>query len=237
MSVLPDPLREKRFADLVSQLRGMPSPPPSPELTPRVMAAIHVPCAHHRTLVFPVLSAAASFLLLASVCWMACPLVRTQKANLSSPVDILMAAQRSDGRWSADEQDVPSRYDTAVTALAVLALIQADPAEPQGNRAIAIREGLAHLLRQQGPDGRFGPDFSGATYSQYLAEKALESASRIADADPEWRKACERARMNGYSPVEMAQLNRHLAQPMTFPSRWSDAGGPAAQIAIALLQK
>ena len=237
MKDLPDPLREKRFEGLVSRLRDLSSPPPSPDLTARVMAAIQVHRAPHRFHVLPLLGAAASILLLASACWMTYPLVRTRQARVPSPVEILMAAQKPDGRWSAAEQDGPTRYDTAVTALAVLALIHADPDESHGNRAVAIRDGLAHLLRQQGPDGRFGPDFSGANYSHYLAEKALDSASRIADADPEWKKASERARRHGTSPLEVAQLNRHLAQPMTFPSRWSDAGGPAAHLAFALLQK
>ncbi len=201
------------------------------------MAAIHARAPNPRPLLLPLASAAASILLLASACWVAFSSVRTRKAPSPSPVGILMAAQRPDGRWSAEEQDVHSRYDTAVTALAVLALIHADSAESEGTRAIAIRDGVAHLLRQQRPDGRFGPDFSGADYSHYLAEKALESASRITDADPEWKKAWERAQGHESFPMEMAQLNRHLAQPTTFPSRWSKAGGTSAHMAIALLQK
>ena len=148
-----------------------------------------------------------------------------------------MAAQRPDGGWSADALHPRPRYDTGVTALALLALMRHHPAPLQGPGAGAIRAGVDHLLRQQRPDGRLGDDYSGTPFTFYLAGMALQAASRLPGADPEWRMAADRARAHLPTSFQMARLNQTLAQPDSFPPRWADAGGPVAQTAIALLKR
>ena len=154
-----------------------------------------------------------------------------------APVDILMAAQQADGGWSADTQHLRSRYDVSVTALALLALMRADPVPLEGPHAAAIRAGVTHLMRQQQADGRFGEDFSGAGFTQYLAGMAVQSAAKLADADPAWSLAAARAKPHLPTAMQMTKLNSNLANPGTFPERWADAGGPVAHAAIQMLAR
>ena len=148
-----------------------------------------------------------------------------------------MASQRSDGGWSADVQNLRPRYDPGVTALALLALLHADPAVLQGPRADAIRAGIDHLLRQQQGDGRFGEDFSGTRFTQYLVGMALQAAAQLPHADPAWRTAANQIESHLPSEMQMAKLNNGLAHPMAFPPRWANAGGPVTIAAIQLLNQ
>lgn len=232
----PDPLKDPRFEQLVSRLRSQETPEPSPDFTARTMARLHGPAARRRKLPAIALRAAAALAILCSAgVWF----IRTPAplAKSPSPVDILMAAQRPDGGWSADARHPRHRYDTSVTALALLALMQDDPAPLQGPEADAIRAGMAHLLRQQQSDGRFGDDFSGAGFTQYLAGMVLQTAARLPGADPAWAAAAARARQHLPANLQMAKLNAHLAHPGAFPERWVDAGGPIAHTAIELLKR
>ena len=70
--------------------------------------------------------------------------------------------------------------------MALLALLQADWVAGDRALAQAIHSGVAHLLEMQAPDGRFGEPTSGMDYTHYLAAKALEAASRRADAPVAW---------------------------------------------------
>ncbi len=125
----------------------------------------------------------------------------------------------------------------SVTALALLALMPNELAPLGGPQAKAIRSGISYLIAQQGQDGKFGADFSGADFTRYLAGMALQAAARLPNADPAWQAAAERARAHLPDSVQMAKLNAHLAQPAAFPERWADAGGPVAQTALALLAR
>ena len=233
MKNAPDPLMDPRFGELLAALRAQPAPEPADDFSARVMARLRWKPAAHATRFGALLRAAAAVaLLLGSGLWMLRPLPAAKSA---SPVDILMAAQRPDGGWSADEQNLRPRYDTGVTALALLALMHVDSAEPEGPRAAAIRAGMAHLLRQQCPDGSFGGDFSGAGFTQYLAGMALQLASRLPNADPAWISGAHRAAIHLPPDLQMAKLNQGLAHADAFPARWAAAGGPVAATAIQLL--
>lgn len=235
MKIAPDPLKDPRFEELLSRLRGQEAPETSADFTAKTMARLNQKPAAHRTISLIVLRAAAAIaLLLGSGLWMLRPL---PAANVLSPVEILMAAQRSDGGWSADEQNLRPRYDTGVTALALLALMHADSAALEGPQAAAIRAGMAHLLRQQSPDGSFGGDFSGAEFTHYLAGMAVQMASRLPNADPAWISAARRAASHLPSDLQMAKLNQSLAHADAFPARWADAGGAVATTAIQLLNR
>ena len=229
-----DPLKDPRFGELLSALRGQAAPEPSADFTAKSMARRRPEPAQRSIFSAALRAAAAIALLLGAGVWTLRP---APLAQVPSPVDILMAAQRADGGWSADAQNLRPRYDTGVTALALLALMHADSAGLEGPQAAAIRAGMAHLLRQQSPDGSFGGDFSGAGFTLYLAGMALQAASRLPNADPAWREASARAVPHLPSELQMAKLNQSLAHPEAFPSRWADAGGAVAATAIQLLSR
>lgn len=232
-----DPLHDPQFADLRARLEAQAGPEPSADFTERVMARVQASSSSRWSISTVVLRTAAALVFLLSI-YIIHTARQSQVASIApSPVDILMAAQRRDGGWSADANQVRPRYDTGVTALAVLALIQTDSNPLEGPRQAAIRAGLDHLMRQQAPDGRFGPDFSGWKFTHYLATKALESGAALPSADPVWRMAAHRAKTHVPSETQMATLNHHLANPTAFPSRWAEAGGPATRTALQLLQR
>ena len=235
MTRTPDPLKDPRFGELLSALRGQAAPEPSADFIAKTMARRRSEPAHRSIFSAALRAAAAIALLLGAGVWMLRPAPLAQAPP--SPVDILMAAQRADGGWSADAQNLRPRYDTGVTALALLALMHADSAGLEGPQAAAIRAGMAHLLRQQSPDGSFGGDFSGAGFTHYLAGMALQAACRLPNADPAWRVASARAVPHLPSELQMAKLNQSLAHPEAFPSRWADAGGAVAATAIQLLNR
>ena len=235
MNHAPDPLKDPRFAELLSTLRGQAAPEPSADFAAKTMARLRQkPAPRTATFARTLRAAAAIALLLGAGLWMLHP---APVAKAPSPVEILMAAQRSDGSWSVDAQNLRPRYDTGVTALVLLALIHADPAALDGPHATAIRFGMAHLLSQQGVDGRFGGDFSGAGFTHYLAGMALQAAARLPNADPAWQMAATRAAPHLPPGIQMAKLNNSLAHPEVFPARWADAGGPVTVAALQLLNR
>jgi hypothetical protein len=235
MNHAPDPLKDPRFTKLLSSLRGQETPEPSADFTAKTMARLRQNPAVHKPLFSFVLRATAAIaLLLGASLWMLHP-APIEKS--SSPIDILLAAQRSDGSWSADSQNLRPRYDTGVTALVLLALMHADSAALDGPPAAAIRSGMAHLLSQQGIDGRFGGDFSGAGFTHYLAGMALQAAARLPHADPAWQTAAMRATPHLPPGIQMAKLNNGLAHPEVFPARWANAGGLVTVAALELLNR
>lgn len=236
MKTNPDPLQDPRFADVVARLRAQEAPEPSADFTERTLARARQPVARRAGWADVLLRAAAALVVLggASFWWMRAP---APVAEAPSPVEILMAAQRADGGWSADDRQLRARYDVSVTALALLALMPSEVAPLGGPQAKAVRSGISYLIAQQGQDGKFGADFSGADFTRYLAGMALQTAARLPGADPAWQAAAERARPHLPDSFQMAQLNAHLAHPDTFPARWADAGGPVAQTALALLAR
>lgn len=236
MKTIPDPLKDPRFADVVARLRAQEAPETSADFTDRTLARLRqAPVRRGSFSGVAVRAAAALALLLGAGLWVVQTPVPRTKAP--APIDVLMAAQRSDGGWSADERNLRSRYDVGVTALALLALMQTDSSPLDGPQAAAIRSGMAHLLRQQKADGRFGDDFSGLGFTQYLAGMAIRAAARLPGADADWMAAAGRAERHFPSSIQMAKLNGSLAHPETFPARWADAGGPVTLAAIDMLRR
>lgn len=234
MTKNPDSLEDPRFQFLRNQLRRQAVPEPSGDFTDRVMNSLHQqqPAGGIKWRSVWSKIAAVLIMLAGAGLW----IHRSSSWDEKSPcIEILIANQRPDGGWSADVQQLRSRYDTGVTALAVLALLRSDAPEGEGSRANALRAGLTHLVRQQNRDGRFGPDFSGSSFTHYLATKALQSAESLSDQDPAWFAALEHARQHLPSDNQMAKLNRHLAHPATFPEPWLAAGGSTARTAIQML--
>ena len=234
MKTPPDPLNDPNFADVVSRLRAQPAPEPSADFTERTLALAQRPPAPRIGRIFARAAAALALIGGAGLWFVRAPL---PVAQAPAPIDVLMAAQRADGGWSASDGQLHARYDVGVTSLALLALMKAEAAPLAGPQAGAIRAGVAHLLRQQRGDGRFGEDFSGAGFTQYLASMALQTAARLPGAEADWANAADRAALNLPSNVQMAKLNGTLAHPETFPARWADAGGPVTLAALQMLSR
>ena len=110
----PDPLQEPRFEKLVAELRAQPAPEPSAGFTERTLARARQAPPRPRTGWHALPRIAAALALLGAAGWW---LARgpAPVARAPAPVDILMAAQRDDGGWSADDQNRRARYDTSVT--------------------------------------------------------------------------------------------------------------------------
>ena len=235
MKLNPDPLQDPQFSDIIRELKNLPQPEASPEFTDRVMSRLHKTSTKGSVFVrFAIEWAAVVALLLGA--GLMFKLYRPKEiAQTPTPVEILMAAQRDDGGWSADTDRLRSRYDVAVSSLVLLALAQNTDAAADENAWNTIRSGVEHLLRQQSPDGRFGIDFSGAVFNQYLAIKALETVAQ-SRPNPDWQHAIELAKLHQPSEMQMSSLNRQLANPATFPHRWAEAAGPAAT-AIQMLKR
>jgi len=155
----------------------------------------------------------------------------------TSPIRILMEAQRSDGSWGVEKEPVRSRYDTSVTALALLALMQNDPQALEGPQGAAIQAGVTHLIQQQNSGDIFMQPVSRSPFTAYLSGMALQEAAHLSHALPEWHVAAAQAAPTLPPPLQMASLNQKLARPDSFPSRWSDAGGPVAVAALQLLRR
>jgi len=229
-----DPLHNPRFESLLSQLRGLPTPSPSPDFMNGVMARLHPPQIHSRkrSVQIWISTAAVIIFLFTASSW-----IINIRESFPSPKALIMAAQRPDGSWPAATEGIHSRYDTSVTALALLALMREDSTGFEGPKFVAIQAGINHLIRQQNPAGQFDAHSSGIQFTPYLAGMALQMAAQLPHAQMEWGIAA--AQITPYLPsaAQMAKLNRFLAHSDSFPSCWVDAGGPVALAAIQLLEQ
>lgn len=235
-----DPLASPRFAALAERLRAPAAPAPSPDFADRVLAAARAtsPAPSFRPAVLRIAQLAAILTLFAAVfAWRGlAPRDPADAASIAppAPLDILLAAQRPDGAWAAGA--ARPRYDAAVTALALLALVHHDGNPLATPNAAAFSAGVASLLRAQRPEGNFAPPSHAASSSDYLAIKALQAAQSLPGADPSWREAYRRARPHLPKPAEVAALNRRLAHPADAADPWLLAGGPATRAAVALFR-
>lgn len=231
-----DPVADPRFAPVLALLRAAPAPTPSTGFADRVCAAA-TRRRPPRPAWLPALlrAAAALVLLLGAALWLRRASAPAPVAANPAPLDILLAAQRPDGAWSADPARTRPRYDPGVTALALLALVHHDGNPLATPNANAFSAGVASLLRTQRPDGRFAPPSHSASASDYLAIKALQAARALPGAPAAWTDAFLRARPHLPRPSEVAPLNRFLARPAPPTDPWLVAAGPAAQAALSLL--
>jgi A-macroglobulin TED domain len=231
----PDPLQDPRFAAVLKQLKEISPSPTSDGFSDAVMNRIHRKADRSRT-VFASLrwAAAAVILLLAVGLWVA---EYRPKNTEHLPMQTLISYQNPDGSWSAHREGSSSRYDTDVTALAVLALIRAEPAMNDSTATRSIYAGISHLLRQQRANGSFVDSSPRVAFTSYLAGMAIQLAGTRPDAPSEWQQAALRMAPHLPRAVQMTKLNQELANPGTFPARWAEAGGPAAVAVLQVLQQ
>ena len=87
-------------------------------------------------------------------------------------MDWLCRTQETDGSWSSARWGGDKRYQVALTALSLLALLDPQPSASDA-RLAAVRRAGAYLKSQQNQHGEFGPAFDGAPYNQGIATLAL----------------------------------------------------------------
>ncbi|MES2571598.1 MAG: zf-HC2 domain-containing protein, partial [Verrucomicrobiota bacterium] len=92
-------------------------------------------------------------------------------ANTDRALDWFVRAQEQDGSWNAERWGGLSNYAPALTALPMLALLNADDITPE--RETAATRAAANLLALQNADGSFGPVFHGSPYNHSITTFAL----------------------------------------------------------------
>lgn len=94
--------------------------------------------------------------------------------SVREALDWFCRAQEADGSWSPARWGGDPRFEVALTALPMLAILSA-PDEITPQRAAAIEKARHYLLSHCDDKGRFGPAFYGSSYSQSIATLALLS--------------------------------------------------------------
>lgn len=102
------------------------------------------------------------------------PLEITDKSHRSSQeaLDWFCRTQEADGSWSAVRWGGDRRFQVALTALPMLAILSAD-AHLTLSHAQAISKARNFLRSACDTNGRFGPQFYGESYSQGIATLAM----------------------------------------------------------------
>jgi hypothetical protein len=95
--------------------------------------------------------------------------------SVREALDWFCRAQEVDGSWSPARWGGDPRFEVALTALPMLAILSA-PDEITPQRAAAIEKAKHYLLSHCDDKGRFGPAFYGSSYSQGIATLALLSS-------------------------------------------------------------
>jgi len=235
MKTDPNPLQDPRFIAVLNRLKEIPPPPSSDGFSDAVMNRIHQKADRSRTVFTFLKKTAVAVVLLSAVgIWMA---EHRSEISEQSPMQSLMSYQNQDGSWSAHREGSSSRYDTDVTALAVLALIRAEPAMTDAAVKRAITAGIENLLRQQSVNGAFVDSSPRVAFTSYLAGMAIQLAGTQPYAPFKWQQAALRTGPHLPRAVQITRLNQELAHPGTFPARWAEAGGPAAVAALQVLQQ
>jgi hypothetical protein len=103
--------------------------------------------------------------------------------SVREALDWFCRAQESDGSWSPARWGGDPRFEVALTALPMLAILSA-PDEMTPQRTAVIDKAKRYLLSHCDEKGRFGPTFYGSSYSQGIATLALLSSyQQQPDAD------------------------------------------------------
>lgn len=156
------------LGSLVAELRAPPVPG-APDLAPRILGGLRRrrPLAFRGRMVAAcagMATAAGLLLVLALGGPPGGPVCRTSTAApvagetaITPALTWLVARQEEDGSWRAGAAGPLGGRRLATTGLCLAALAAGDLREEPLRRA--AEEAVAHLLRRQGPEGRFGPAF------------------------------------------------------------------------------
>jgi hypothetical protein len=183
-----------------TRLRQIPPVVGSRDLAPEILARIRVERDTTVSRWLRVVAWAAAVALLAGVVGLwrhrATPPAATLAAvaadspGIERALDWLRESQEADGSWDAARWGGDPRFQPALTALPLLALLS-DGDSSKEYEAV-IERGVAALRGTQSAQGTFGPAFYGSAYNQALATLALLRAY-ARRPEPEARPAIEAA--------------------------------------------
>jgi hypothetical protein len=211
---------------IFTRLRQIPPAASSRDLVPEILVRIREKETGTR---WPrIVAWAAAVVLLASVAglWpsrVMPPAAPTASAAVAKPgvegaLEWLRETQEADGSWDAARWGGDVRFQPALTALPLLALLS--ESHPTAEHTTAIARAAAALRKTQSANGTFGPAFYGSAYNQGLATLALLRTYERSP-DPEMKPAIE------------AALNV-LARSQTEAGGWGLLGSPQPHPAITL---
>lgn len=183
------------YRGVFERLRAVPPVAPPRDLAPGILARVRREHARPAVIRFftahrPLLAtaAAAAAVLLLTGTWV----VRhgggpgtaggtgTLAATASArAAEWLCRTQEPDGSWSIARWGGDPSYQTALTGLALMVLLEPGAAEPAPAARDAVARATGYLLSQQNAQGAFGPAFSGAAYNQGIVTLALARAGRV----------------------------------------------------------
>jgi hypothetical protein len=147
------------------------------------------------------IAAAAALLIAAGL-----PFALRTARRLNAPPDSLASAQAAsqravkwlcrsqerDGSWSTARWGGHRQFEPALVGLALLAIIDGDPAPLDAASLAALQKGAAFLLSRQEPDGLFGLRFDSAPYNHGIATLAILAVLPFHDT-PALRAAASQA--------------------------------------------
>lgn len=111
--------------------------------------------------------------------------------SVQETLDWFSRTQESDGSWSPARWGGDPRFEVALTALPLLAILSADT-EMTPQRATTIDKAKQYLQSTCDTRGRFGPQFYGSSYSQGIATLALLTCYKN-DPDAETKRLLDHA--------------------------------------------
>ena len=160
----------------------------------------------------------------------AAALLPDDATSVARALDWFCQMQEADGSWSATRWGGEARFQPALTALPLLALLSED--QPTPGQTAAMTRAAQSLRQGQAENGSFGPAFFGASYNQSLATLAL---LRAYERQPE---ASAKPALDAALRVLLANQNAgggwgYLGSPQPHPAitLWSVE---ALQLAVAL---
>jgi hypothetical protein len=209
---------------VISLLHATPAAEVTTDLAPSILAKIHqIPA---RATVWPrvaAMAAAAAILLVLGLSKFTprapqAVAAESTSASVERALDWLCQAQEPDGSWSAARWGGDRRFEVALTALPLMALLNDEHTTPP--RSAAIARAVEHLRREQAANGSFGGEFFGSCYNQGIATLALLRAYQR-HPTAELKSTLDDA----FAVIEATQ---------TSPGGWGYLGSPQPHPAITL---
>lgn len=215
----------KSARSLVSLLRAAPEIEPSRDLAPDILERVRARSSPRRWPIVAAFAAAAAvvFVISLSQAWLREPAppphaVTSEDEGAARALDWLTKAQEPDGSWSATRWGGDARFEVALTALPLIALLESEHRTPA--RTAAVAKAVRALQQRQAANGSFGGAFFGSCYNQGIATLALLRAY-------EWQPDAELQRT-----IESACTV--IAATQSPGGGWGYLGSPQAHPAITL---
>ena len=161
-----------------SMLRTAPPVEVSRDLVPAILTEVREQRVVLRWPVVKAFAAAAAVVLVLGLSrmWMPpreapAPSLTKNDDSVARALDWLCNAQEMDGSWSAARWGGDQRFEPALTALPLMALLSSERATAEQSAAIA--KAVQSLQQRQAANGSFGGAFFGSCYNQGIATLAL----------------------------------------------------------------